>query len=284
MWVSSVTSRRPSIWPVKLGPGDIGRRRGDRAVDDRRQIIAIAGVGAAQIGHQRMPLPVGYGEKLRRHHPERKTLRHEGAARVAVVAAAELNRGLDQEASSVIADRAERIVVQLQDACVAAAPLRCRRPRAAPASCWRTAMARSTTAIVPAGLSCGGGGGGLPGPGDGFGLVCPGIELRLLAGAIERVESGIGGTAGRGQTILRNLSDPRRRRFVIRVTQLVVNAGVVGVSNDTGLAQRHILRRDEAALDRSKQIGRDALCKCRGGGVEDNRSEARQHQAWQKRA
>jgi len=56
-----------------------------------------------------MPLPVGDGEKFRRHHPERQSLWGGGAAGIGVVAGADLDRRLDQEAADVIADRAERI-------------------------------------------------------------------------------------------------------------------------------------------------------------------------------
>src|SRR3984893_14003807 len=109
--VSRVTSRRPSTWPVKSGRVDIGRRRRDRAAGRRRKGGAVAGERSAQVGNDSVALPVGDGEKFRRHDIERRSPGHKGAARIGVVAAAEFNRGFDQKTAGVIADRAERIVI-----------------------------------------------------------------------------------------------------------------------------------------------------------------------------
>src|SRR5882762_9663351 len=89
-WVSRLTSRRPSTWPMKSGRSRL--------------------TGA----DQSVALPVGDGEKLRRDDIERRSLRHEGSRRIGVVATAELDRGFDQETAGVITDRAERIVVDPQ--------------------------------------------------------------------------------------------------------------------------------------------------------------------------
>jgi hypothetical protein len=77
----------------EIRPVDIGRRRRDRAVGVRRKGVGVAGEGAAQIGDQRVALPVGDREEFRRDHIERRALRHEGAAGIGVVAADEFDRG-----------------------------------------------------------------------------------------------------------------------------------------------------------------------------------------------
>ena len=113
IWVSRLTSSRPSTWPMKFGRSTSVGADGDRAVDGRRKVAAVAGEGAAQIGDQRVALPVGHREKFRRDHVERRAVRLDGAAGIGVVAAGEFDRGFDQEAAGIIADRAERIVVEL---------------------------------------------------------------------------------------------------------------------------------------------------------------------------
>ena len=112
--VSWLTSRRPSMWPVKSGRSRLVGADETAAVGRRRKGVAVAGERAAQIGDQGVALPVGDREKFRRDHVERRALRRSKAAGIGVVAARQLDRGLDQEAAGVVADRAERIVVDLQ--------------------------------------------------------------------------------------------------------------------------------------------------------------------------
>src|ERR1700756_6001918 len=114
MSVSLLTSSRPSTWPIKSGPFDLGGRGEAPAIDGGGRRPAIAGEGAAQVRDQRMPLPVRGRQKLRRHHPERQATRLIEATGIGVVAAGELDRGLDQEGAGIIADRAERIVIDLE--------------------------------------------------------------------------------------------------------------------------------------------------------------------------
>ena len=171
----------------EIRPVDIGRRRRDRAVDDRRQGAAIAGERSPEIGDQRVALPVGDGEEFRRDHPERRSLRHGGAAGIGVVAAAEFDRGLDQKAAGVIADRAERIVIDLeplarrlavdraghrrrQRRLVGGFRRRNRQPQRRVRCRRQTAAAAGTGRRLRLGLAR--------------------IEFRLLARAIERVEAG----------------------------------------------------------------------------------------------
>ena len=97
----------------EIRPVDIGRRRRHNAID-RRKGVGVAGERAPEIGNQRVALPVGDGEKFRRDQIERRALLGTRSARIGVVAAAEFERGLDQKAAGVIADRAERIVIDLQ--------------------------------------------------------------------------------------------------------------------------------------------------------------------------
>src|ERR1019366_10481874 len=92
----------------------IGRRRRARPIDDGWKVAAIAGERSPEIGDQRVALPIGGGEKFRRDHPERQPLLYGEAAGIGVVSAAEFNCGLDQKAAGVIADRAERIVIDLE--------------------------------------------------------------------------------------------------------------------------------------------------------------------------
>ena len=266
----------------EVRPRDIGRRRGDRAVDRRRQAAAVAGEGAAEIGHQRVTLPIRHREKFRCHHPERQTFRHDGAAGIGVIAGADLDRRLDQKTAGVIADRAERIVIDLQ-------PLARRlahhgaghrgRQRCLVGGLRR----RDRQPQLPGGVELRRWRRRAAGTGRRFRLRLTRIKLRLLAGAIERVISGIGRAAGRWQAILRDLPDPRRRRPAIGVERLVIAAGVVGIATGRGPAQRQILRRHEAALHRAKQIGRDALG-LGPGRVEGDRCKVDQPKACQRRA
>ena len=154
----------------EIGPVDIERRRQRRAVGVRREVAAVTGEGAAEIGDQRVAIPVGERDELRRDHVERLALRRDEPAGIGVVAAGDFDRGLDQEAAGVIADRAERIVVD-PGACAAAAPT------TVPAIAGGIALLLadgedgidSRNAVSDAI-----GGGGLPGPIGGFGFACPG--------------------------------------------------------------------------------------------------------------
>ena len=128
----------------EIRPVEIGRRRRDGAVGRRREGVAIAGERAAQIGDQRVTLPVGDGEKFRRDHIERRALRHAGAAGIGVVAAGEFDRGLDQKAAGVIADRAERIVVDLEPLARRLADHGAGHRGRRSASCWRSPTAEPT--------------------------------------------------------------------------------------------------------------------------------------------
>ena len=150
---------------------EIGRRRRDGAVGRRRKGVAIAGERSAQVGDQGMALPVGDGEEFRRDDIERRALRHRRAAGIGVVAARELDRGFDQEAAGIIADRAERIVVDLQPLARRLADHGAghrRRDRRLVGGLRR----RDRKADPP--LADATGGGGLPGPGGGFGRAWAG--------------------------------------------------------------------------------------------------------------
>ena len=205
----------------EVRPGDIGRRRGDRAVDRRRQAAAVAGERAAEIGHQRVTLPIRHREKFRRHHPERQAFRHDGAAGIGVIAGADLDRRLDQETAGVIADRAERIVIDLQPLARRLAHHGAghrRRQRCLVGGLRR----RDRQPQLPGGVELRRWRRRAAGTGRRFRLGLTRIKLRLLAGAIERVISGIGRAAGRWQAILRDLPDPRRRRPAIGIERLVI--------------------------------------------------------------
>ena len=131
------------------------------------------------------------------------------AARIGVVAAAEFDRRLDQKAAGVIADRAERIVIDLE-------PLARRLAITVPAIAGGSGalLASSDGGIDnrnnPA-ASTGGGAGPDCRVRAAVSAGLARIGLRLLAGAIERVEAGIGGAVGGGKAIGRDLPDPRRR-------------------------------------------------------------------------
>ena len=103
-----------TTWPMKFGLETSVGAEGDQAIHGRRQAVAVAGERAPEIGDQRVALPIRHRQKFRRHHPERQALRHVGAARIGLVAAAEFDRGFYQEAAGIIADRAERIGVRQQ--------------------------------------------------------------------------------------------------------------------------------------------------------------------------
>ena len=188
-------------------PVDIERRRQRRAVGVRREIAAVAGEGAAEVGDQRVTFPVGDREKLRRDHIERLALCCGEPAGIGVVAAGDFDRGLDQETAGVVADRAERIVVDPEalarrlshhrarhgrrDACLVGGfrgrdrepQPRVRRNRRR----WTTGTDRRLR------------------------LRLPRIVFRFLALAVERVVTGIGSSTRGRQAVFRDLSDPRRR-------------------------------------------------------------------------
>ena len=262
----------------EIRPVDIDRRRGDGAVGRRRKVVAVAGERSAQIGDQRVALPVGDREKFRRDHIERRSLRHEGAAGIGVVAAAQFERGLDQKAAGVIADRAERIVVDLQPLARRLADHRAghrRRDRrlvggsptagstAAPGRCRASATRRPAA-----------------GARRRLRLGLARIEFWLLAGAVERVVAGGGGAAGGGKAVGRDLADPRRRRHVL-VAQPRVVGGIAGL--DRWLLA---VRRSGKSCGETKpsRDGRNRsgvrVWAWRGGG----RIEGDQRKAWQKRA
>ena len=159
----------------EVRPVDVGRRRRNRAIDDRRQAVAVTGVGAAQVGDQRMPLPVGHRHKFRRDHPERHAMRFDKSAGVGVVAAAQFDRGLDQEAADVIADRPEGIDVDRQRlarrlAHGGAGHRGWHRRLLAPSDGGGEIRTRAFGLVAPF-VSAGA---GVPGPGEDFGLICPG--------------------------------------------------------------------------------------------------------------
>ena len=247
---------------------DIGRRRIDLpAVDQRRQGAAIAGEGAAQIRDNSVALPVRHREKLRRDHPLRQAVRLEDAAGIGVVAAGDLQRRLDQEAAGIVADRAERIVVQLHAPAhrlarhivghpgrqrLLVGALR-RRHRETKLACeiFRRLLRRLRAGTC-----------GL------LRLDLRRIIFRQLSLAIERVVAGLFRTAGRGQAVARHFADARLRRRLARA-----RIGIVGIGRArrrrwrrrrvdrslAGLAQRQILRRDEAADLGIEQAGAEIL-------------------------
>ncbi len=61
-----------------------------------------------------MALPVGDRQKFRRDDIERRTVRLRQPPGIGVVAARHFDGGSDEEAADIIADRAERIVIDLE--------------------------------------------------------------------------------------------------------------------------------------------------------------------------
>src|SRR5437868_6446468 len=259
----------------EIRPVYIGRRRVGRAVDRNRQMPAIAGEGAAEISDQRVAFPVRDREKLRRDHIDRQSTRLKGTAGIGIVAAGELDRRLDQETAGVIADRTERIVVELE-------------PLARRLACDRAGHRRRQRRFVGAlrrrdrqpQLSAGVDRWRRAGTGRRLWPGLTRIELRLLALAVERIVAGILGAAGGGQAVSWHPADPRWRRPVaLAVAGIAFRvAGIAGCLGVRGLAERRILRRDEAAADRVEQVGRDGL------GLRGCRIERDQRKAWQQRA
>src|SRR5690349_2606154 len=98
----------------KIRPVEISRRRSNGAVCGRRKSLAVTGERTPEIGDDGVALPIRDREKFRGHHVERRSLCDGNASRIAVIAATQFERRLDQEAASVIADSAEWIVVDLQ--------------------------------------------------------------------------------------------------------------------------------------------------------------------------
>ena len=247
---------------VEIRPVDIGRRRRDRAIDDGWKAAAIAGERSPEIGDQRVALPIGDGEKFRRDHPERQSLGFGGkAAGIGVVAAAEFDRGLDQKAAGIIADRAERIVVDLEALArrLADDGARHRRRQRRLVGGFRTA--ESTTAAAQIWIRRRR---RAAGTWRRLRLGLARIEFRLLALAVERVEAGVRCAAGGGKAIGGNLADPRRRAGVLAAKPVVIGwvdgaVGGIDAGVVAGLAQRRILRRDEAAGHRAQQIGSQRL-------------------------
>ena len=267
----------------EIGPVDIGRRRGDRAVDGRRQAVAIAGERSAEIGDQRMALPVGHRQKFRRHHPERQALRLVGAAGIGVVAAAEFDRGLDQEAAGIIADRAERIVVDLQPRARRLAGHRAGHRRAAIGGLLADLRRRDRQPQLPARLSGGRCRRRAARTRRRLRLGLARIEFRFLARAVERVETGVGRAAGGGQAVFRNLPDPRRRRRVALPRSCCVVGGIRAVVAGRRAAVA-ILRNGRSCGDTKPPApgatgrGRQRL------GLRSGPTESRQRKAWQDRA
>ncbi len=253
----------------EIGTVEIGRRRIDCAVDLRGQLGAIAGEGAAQVGDHGVALPVGDREEFRRDDIERRAARILQARRIAVVAAGDLDRGFDQDAAGIVADRAERIVVDPQPLARRLADhgaghrrrdrrlvggLR-RRHREAELSADRELRrcgrrrAGARRRLRP--------------------RLC-GIVFRLLAGAVERVVTGCGGAGGRRQAIGRDLADPRRRlgvrwpgfsgpgsRFAIGLA--CIGRRPVVERRRRGATQAGCLRREEAVARWLEQLGGQAL-------------------------
>ena len=260
----------------EVRPVDIERRRQRRAVAVRREVAAVAGEGAAQIGDQRVAFPVGERHEFRRDHVERPGLRRCQPAGIGVVAAGELDRGFDQETAGVIADRAERIVIDLQALArrlshhraghggrdrrlVRRFRRRNRKPQPRGRRNRRRRTAGADRRLRP----------GLPG-----------IVFRLLALAVERVVAGIGGAARGRQAVFRDLSDPRRRGPVallqLRIVERIVRLG-------RGPAQRRIRRRQLAGAGRTEQVRRDGL-RSRCGSRQRDQRKARQGGAKDARA
>ena len=204
----------------EVGPIDIGRRRRDRAVDGRRQAVAVAGERAPEIGDQSMAIPVGHREEFRRHHPERHPLRRIEPARIGVVAAAEFDRRLDQKAAGVVADRAEGIIIDLEPLARRLAfdgAGHRRRQRCLVGKLGGRDRQSQRSGRVDRGRCRR----GTAGPRRRFRPCLARMGLRLPACAIERIEAGVGSAVGSRNTIGRDLPDPRRRGRV-RVAALAV--------------------------------------------------------------
>ena len=261
----------------EVRPIDIERRRQRRAVGVRREIAAVAGEGAAQIGDQRVALPVGDRQKLRRDHVERLALRRREPAGIGVVAAGEFDRGLDQKAAGVIADRAERIVVDLEALARRLTRHRARhrrrerrlvrrrrrrnrqpQPRVRRERRWTAGTNRRLRPRLR------------------------GIVFWLLALAVERVVAGIGGTARGRQVVFRDLPDPRRRGFaLVAVLELWAVERIVRLRR--GPAQRRIRRHHLAGSGRAEQVRRDGLG-ARWASRQGDQRKARQGSAKDARA
>ena len=240
------------------------------------QIAAVAGEGAAQIGDQRVALPVGDREEFRRDHIERRALRRREPAGIGVVAAGEFDRGLDQETAGVIADRAERIVVDPEALARRLSDHRAghrrrdrrlvrrlRRRNRKPQPRVRRNRRRWTA-----------------GTDRRLRLRLPRIVFWLLALAVEQVVAGIGGAARGRQAVFRDLPDPRRRGLVVAVLQLRTIERIVRLRR--GPAQRRIRRRDLAGARRAEQVRRDGLrsrCGSRSGRSAQGTARLRERRA-----
>ena len=205
-----------------------------------------------------MAIPVGDSEKFRRHHIERGSPGNERATRIGVVAAREFDRGFDQEAAGVVADRAERIVIGFE------APARrlavdgpghgrrhrrlvgARRWRQRDWWRWRRGGGWSRLQRHRAARS---------------GRLTPRLARKqfwLLVVAIERIEAGVRGAAGGGLVVARRLENPRRRRHLLAAAPCLF--GLIRCLGDgvAGAAQRR-RRWRHASLGRTEQVRRGSL-------------------------
>jgi hypothetical protein len=269
----------------KIGPVGIGRRRRRRAVERRRQAAAIAGEGPAEVCDQRVTVPVGHRKKLRRDHIERQAVLLGKAAGIAVVAAGQFDRRLDQEAAGIIADRAERVVVELEPPARRLAGHgvrhrgRDRRPVGGIGG--RNGKAQFADRIHRRWLLR-----RRAGPRRRLRPGLRGIIFRRLALAVERIEARVARAVRGWEPIGRDLADPRRRRHVAVARRIAValTCIAIGIARRTigrGLAdraRRQVLGCDEAATGRVEEAWGQRLG-ARGGLIQGD-----QRKAWQKRA
>ena len=271
----------------EIRPADVGRRRRNRAIDKLRHTVAIAGEGTAQIGDQRMPLPVGDCQKFRRDHPEWRAVRIDQATWIGLVTAAQFDRGLDQEAAGVIAHCSEWIDIDRQRLAGRLADGRTRhRSRHRRAIRRERRRRRNTSTRIRVGRAFGLRRYRRARSRGSFGLGLAGIKLRRLALAVKGVESGLRGAARRRLAIGRNRTDPRRRRRRLVLALCIAGigrlVGAVVAGLVAGLAQKRILRREKAVANRAHEIGGQGLG-LEGRGHRQHR-KARQRRAQQRHA
>ncbi|MGY3652804.1 hypothetical protein ACVWW2_008095 [Bradyrhizobium sp. LM4.3] len=211
----------------KVGAVNLDRRGRGKAVDRRRHVVGVARERAAQIGDQRVALPVGHHEKVGRDDISRRADRLVQTRRIGVVAGGELEPTLDQEAAGIVADRAERILVELEAAAQrlaghVAGQRRRHRRLVRSLGGWRRDARRAERSIRRCRRHR------RAGTDRAFRLWLSGIELWLQPLAVERIVSGGAGAIGSGQAVGRDLIGrvlARARRRLLALAQIGIGIG-----------------------------------------------------------
>ena len=80
-------------------------------LSDGEKIVAVLGVGAANVGVERVARPVGAHGQFRRHHEKRRAAAARQARGIVVVAGRKLDRRAQQERAGANAERFVRIAL-----------------------------------------------------------------------------------------------------------------------------------------------------------------------------